>query len=366
MRCFDTILRIILFIFIIGCTGLCGIPEISGQNPDTSRHVFQDGWVEKMDRKLALRFSPNSNYETFRIETDPKPVVLYPNVNTSFQFGFFHRWLAVYINLAPKFFPGNRDFETKGKTEYLRLRLALNFHSWENELILSRVNGYYLQNTRDYIDWARGDPYIQYPNLQYRGLYGSSAYYLNPKFSYRHLSTQTERQLKSAGSFVPLLNYRYFTLDDQGVPLPEINTRKSRNLEFSLGFGYHHTFIMDRGFYISLGLTPGIGFINTKLTARALSSTETSRESNASYRWDGTAGLGYQGRSFFAGIYLDASSSAHREMNTTVLNSSTLIFYRFFVGWRITAPKPLNDAMDWAERIYQPILDKTLKKSSRK
>ncbi len=343
---------------------LCTLFARSGfaQHIDTLNQEYLNVWYEKMDRQLAIRLSPNSSYETFRVETEPFPLILYPNIRTNFQFGFFHRWLAVYLNVAPRFLPGNSDLDLKGKTKYLRLRLALNFHRWENELVFSRVRGYYLRNTQDYFTWDKGDPYYQFPNLQNRGLYGSSTYYFNPKFSYRHLSTQTERQLKSAGSVAALFNFRYFFIEGLNSDLPGIRTQKSRNLEANLGFGYHHTFIIDKQFYVSMGFSPGLGIINTKLNNLPGSGDTGSTETNLSYRWDATGGIGYQGKSFFGGLYVDASRNAHRERNTTVLNSSTFIFYRFFIGWRIPAPKPLNDVMDWAERVYKPIFDKRSRK----
>ena len=70
---------------------------------------------------------------------------------------------------------------------------------------------------------------------------------------------QTERQLKSAGSFLPTLNFRFYEIDDQSAPSIGGATQKSNNFDWRVGFGYFYTYEIEEKFYASFGFTPNLG-----------------------------------------------------------------------------------------------------------
>jgi hypothetical protein len=85
--------------------------------------------------------------------------------------------------------------------------MGLNF-SGKNllqDLQALHVKGFYLYNTGYYDkDWQQGiDPYTQFPELDVVALRGSTGYKFNENYSLKSLSSQTEIQLKSCGSFFP-------------------------------------------------------------------------------------------------------------------------------------------------------------------
>ncbi|NJN28352.1 MAG: DUF4421 domain-containing protein [Cyclobacteriaceae bacterium] len=68
-----------------------------------------------------------------------------------------------------------------------------------------------------------------------KGFSISNGYIANQKFSLRSLTSQTERQLKSAGSFLPTFHIRYYAIDDKG---PSPGSKKSNKLQMSIAPGY--------------------------------------------------------------------------------------------------------------------------------
>ena len=118
----------------------------------------------------------------------------------------------------------------------------------------------------------------------------SAGYLHNSKFSLRSLKSQTERQLKSVGSFIPVFNFRYYNIDDK---TPNASTQKSDNIEASIGPGYAYTFVTKEKFYLSLGALATFGYLNTNLTTRQPTGNIVTKQDNFIFRWDAKTGIGY-------------------------------------------------------------------------
>jgi len=336
---------------LIGVYFLLMINPGKAQLADTARLIIEDGWIERMNNNLYAKLSFNNDYETFRVKTETNDIYLSPNVSTVARIDLNYRFLMVGIGFAPGFLPGNGDDDIKGKTKAINFGLGLIFRHWYNNIKYNRVNGYYLVNTSDYMDWEKGDPYIQIPDLMYSGISYTTGWRLNSRASLKSLTLQTERQLKSAGSFMPVFNFRYYVIDDRTTPSSGGATQKSNNIEWSFGMGYFYTFVLNEKFYTSLGFTPNLGYIHTQLTTRFPSGDATTNQNNLAFRWEGKGGIGYNGRDFFAGFYAMVSGLTNQQENTTAVNHDTRMFYQLFFGLRIKSPKCLNNSFDKLENM---------------
>ena len=167
----------------------------------------------------------------------------------------------------------------------------------------------------------------------------------------KSLTTQTERQLKSAGSFIPLVAYRYYIVDDRTPLISSSTSQRSNNFEFAISAGYHYTFVIKQNFYFSLGFTPGVGYNFTKLYTRSQSDNMITRSKSPEFRWDGRGAIGYNGDRFFAGAILNLGGSSFRQENTTVINHDYTAFYQVFIGFRLNAPGILREGVDEALRL---------------
>lgn len=310
------------------------------QKTDTITNTIENGWIEKMSSKIAFDFSFNNSFKTFEVETSSNKVLLYPNTPNNLRLKANYEFISIGIQFSPEFLPGNGDNDLKGKTKSFQLGTSLVFRHWFSDISYSKVRGYYLKNTSDFnSSWASGDPFSQFPDLNFEGISISAGYINNSRFSLKSLSTQTERQLKSSGSFIPIFNLDYYVINDKSNAT---NTQKSNNIEVSIGPGYACTFVLKERFYSSLGVFGSIGYLNTKLTTRTISEDIITNQDNLVLRGDCKVGIGYNGRKFYSGLFGSVSGTCFRQENTTVMNTETRVFYHLFFGMRFNAPKFLK------------------------
>ncbi len=326
-----------------------GSVSIYAQEVDSTRTLVQNGWIEKMNDKIALDVSLNNSYSTFEVKTETNRIILYPNTPSNLRLKLNYRFISFAFQLSPDFLPDNGDEDLKGKTKSFAIGTGLIFKHWFFDVSYSKVRGYYLKNTNDFIPQSKGDPFIQFPDLYYQGISLSSGYYNNSKFSFRSLTSQTERQLKSAGSFIPVCNFSYFIIDDKSNGT---SAQKSNNTEINIGPGYAYTFVLKEKFYLSLGVLTNFGYLNTKLTTKTPSGTFTANQDNFIFRWDGKTGIGYNGSKFYSGLYANLSGTQYRQENTTAMNFETRVVYHLFIGMRINSPKVIDRQIDKIENKF--------------
>lgn len=317
--------------------------ELAAQVSD-SLAVQPDEWIEKTTDKVIYKLAVTNELEAFTVDAGNFKPEFFPNTSTTLKASFNYKFLSFTLKQAPSFIPGNDDDEMKGKTKNLGFSFGIINPHWFTSIGYAKHQGYYIRNSDEISNtWQSGDPYLQIPDMRVNSFEGMTGYSFNKNFSVRALTTQTERQLKSVGTFVPIAGYRlYFVnnLDDDGG-------QKSRNFEFILGAGYHYTFVMKKQFYASLGLTPGVGYIFTKLTTRGQVNSPgdiTTKTEAPIVRADGRGALGYNGDKFFAGALIELRASSYEQQYTTVVNSDVYVFYQIFVGIKTLAPKLLKNA----------------------
>lgn len=341
---------ILRHIIITATVSLCGLISIKAQTVDSLSVKTEDGWIEKINDKIGLDVSLNNSYETFEVKTATTKFILYPNTSTNLRLNVNYRFISLGFQFTPDFIPGNGDENLKGKTKSFELSTAFIFKHWFTDFSYSKVKGYYLKNSNDFTALSEDQPFIQFPDLNYYGFASTTGYSSNSKFSFKSLTSQTERQLRSAGSFIPAINLRYYVIDDKSSGM---STQKTNNIESSIGPGYVYTFVSREKFYLSLGLLSSLGYLNTKLTTRQPDGDITTNQDNFIFRWDGKVGLGYNGRSFYTGVYTKISGTEYRQENTTAMNFETRVFYHLFLGIRISAPSYLERKVNKIEKLFQ-------------
>lgn len=302
--------------------------------------IVEDGYIEKFENKLGVKLALTNDLEGFEVDAGNNRFEILPNTSTLTSIKLIYKSMSLrLVKFYPDLFGDDSDNVEKGETSNWSMGGNLNFKNWLNYLEYTKTKGYYLKNTGDFDpNWVAGDPYIQFPDLEYRGFHGTTGYKLNPKLSFFAFTLQTERQLKSAGSFIPRVYYRFFTIEDKTPITATSTSQKSNMTELLMGIGYYHTFVYNN-FYFTAGLTPSIGKNYTKITIRSTNPDVESKQNSTLFRMDGSAALGYNGDRFFYGFETKYNASSYNQGNTTASIGNARFFYQLFLGYRFKMPK---------------------------
>jgi len=294
---------------------------------------------------INIKFDLESNNERFEITGANFDYDIRPNVSTVSRISVNYSFISFSFSYLPKFFPGNKDNELKGKTKGSGFGLNLNFKHWVQELKYGKVTGFYLENSQDYVTpWIEGTtPYIQFPELKVTSFRGATSYKFNSNFSLKAISTQTEIQLKSSGSFIPGLIYSYYIIDNKSNSAQQSSSQRSNNYEILANFGYYYTFVLNKKWYVALGASPSIGYNYTDLLTRLPEGNINSHYSSTVYRVNGKGGLGYNSERFFGGFEITAFRSLKDDSSPSVALVTTYNALQFFVGYRLNAPKKVKE-----------------------
>jgi len=293
---------------------------------------------------MTIKLNVNNEFEFFKQEGDNFVYDIRPNIKLSNKLSFSYRYISFGIGFAPKFIPGNNDNEEKGETKALAFGLAINTSHLIQELRAGKIKGFYLHNSGDFVPgWEKGkDPYVQLPDLVMANIKGSTSYKFNPNFSLKAISSQSEIQLKSCGSFIPSLSYSYYVIDNKSDGSAQQTSQKSDNLEVLVNAGYYYTLVISSKIYLAAGFNPGIGFEYTYLKTRFTDGVQYTSYYDLVLKSQEKVGFGYNTRKLMAGAEVSISHSIRNMNQTAVKLEAERFYFQLFIGYRFAPPKLLR------------------------
>jgi hypothetical protein len=325
---------VLLTILAAGDAYAQGKPKVK-YHPDST-------YIETFDDWFVIKPSISNTAEALIARTGNYNIVLEPNTFEVLRTYFSYQFISFYFDYLPHSFLTNNDDNEKGTTKLFTLGTTLNHRQWFGELAYSKTKGYYVANTSTFrTDWKEGDPYIQIPDLHVTSYSAAVGYNTNKRLSLAAAVSQTERQLKSAGAFLPKISLRYYIIDDRSAQASA--NEKSNNIQGLLGAGYQYTQVFNQSFYIVGAFTPAFGYIHTRVNQRSDAESLSFTQKGPIYQWDGKLGFGYNSHRFFAGSYLTATSAKYAQGLTSAENQNADVFLQLFVGFRLKAPKFISN-----------------------
>lgn len=296
--------------------------------------------IERMDDYLSVKMFANNKVYGLEVKTDDVHYNLFANTNTMLGVNVNYRFISFGYATPINTLTGVTDDNQKGRTKLNNYHFGLGFNHWFSRFSYTTINGFYMKNTADFDPtWQSGDPYIQFPDLHYNRFDGVVGYSFNNRFSTKALATQTERQIKSAGSMVAGIAFSVYEINDKTPLEGDKATEKSMNFEITPLVGYQYTYVLQRSWFISAGLTAGYGYQNTKITLRSANETLISHQNNTIASITGDASAGYNGRRLFAGISGNISFRHYRQEHTTAQINHNNNELNLYVGYRFEAPE---------------------------
>ncbi len=311
-----------------------------GQTEKTLSSPTENVFIEKHRQQLAVKLSITNNTDFFQIYEQDQHFTLKPNTSLKTNLIFSYRAILFGLGYSPKFIPGNNDDTQKGSSKIFWAGTTVNLRHWTHRLTYNKISGFYLLNSSNLPD--NDENFTTFPDLNYTKVSGYTAYKFNQNFSFSAIETQTERQLKSAGSFVPGLVYRYYIIDNRTELTPTNSSQKSNNIDINVQLGYFYTRVINKRFFLSAGAATGGGIIHSKLLTRYYSSSYETKNNYAIFRVEALLAAGYNAKRFFAGMQLVGNLEEYKQQKTTAtLNENLRI--QLYAGYRFEAPKFLNN-----------------------
>jgi len=322
-----------------------------------------DPFIEDYSNQLNIKLDVTNERVTYFFPYENDNAEIRTNLNESYGLVFSYRFLSVRLGIRPKL--SESELENKGKTDRFRLRVKLLFDKWTHRLEYNYTRGFYVENTSAFEDEIENPSFkIQFPYLTTNILSGSSYYKFNDNYSVKAIESNTEIQLKSAGTFLTGIDYAlYFVKGTDHVKLEDqvIINRDSYN-EYS-GFspifnvGYHYTFVLHNYWYTNAYVNPGVGidFSSTKF----FNNNDYTSSDNILMFFTFKTGIsaGYNGKNiYFGGEYNYDVNSEKFDTEDITLQPIKNNFHLFF-GYRFKAPKQVRKPMEYIENKV-PILKK--------
>jgi len=279
-----------------------------------------------------------------------------PNSRLIIGLGFSYGILSVNIGVN---FPAlnNKDTEQLGNTRHLDLQTHLYSRKFVIDLYFMKYQGFYLQNSYDILEnWPSDETYQLRGDVKING-YGGNIQYIfnNQKFSYRAAYSQTDRQKKSAGSFLAGIDGYYIEGNGDSSLIPAnikhddfwngINYDKSTNFSLGINGGYAHTFVVKQKWFLSLSAVPGLAIGKATLSNRETDQKWSSFTVNTNLMW--RFAVGYHSSKFYTGLsYVNLRMRNQSPPEEAWLNFDTGILM-LTVAKHIKLKKPIKFLEPW-------------------
>ncbi len=335
------------------------------QNEETKTDSLSslNPFIQDHSNQLNIKLDVTNEQINYFMPYEGNKAELRSNLTVSYGIVFSYRFLSVRFGVRPKL--SESELENKGKTDRFRLRVKLLFDKWTHRLEYNYTRGFYIENTGEFENEIENPNFkIQFPNLTTNIFSGSSHYKFNDNYSVKAIESNTEIQLKSAGTFLAGINYSIYNLKGTDIVKLENQVINSRNpyKEYSgfspiLNVGYRYTFVLHKYWYANAYGDPGVGldFYNTKVYNN--NESISSKNTNMFFAFKTGISVGYNGEKiYFGGEYNYDVNSEKYDVDDIILQPIKNSFHLFF-GYRFKAPKQLRKPVEYIEKKV-PVLKK--------
>lgn len=274
--------------------------NIDAERPDSTASTK---YYTNLNNQFILR--PYGSYKSniVDIRKNDKTLKLRPNGTMSFGIGFNYKFLGLGFSYGAPVSKSSKD--KYGTTQRLDLQFSIFSKSVGLDAHLQAYKGYYILNPNDFIDWNE-NYYPKLPDMRLLTL-GVNAFYLfnSNRFSYRAAFVGNQVQNKSAGSIVAGIfgTYDEVSTDNGFIPKEIIDTtdldfdlKSFQALTIGLSAGYMYTFVIKKGFFISLAAIPGGGYRHYEITDI---NNKTEIDNQFALQLIGRIAIGYNWKGYF-------------------------------------------------------------------
>ena len=330
---------------------------VYSQNEDTKSDSLPslNPFIEDHSNQLNIKLDVTNEHVSYFFPYENDKAEIRTNLNISYGIVFSYRFLSVRLGIRPKL--SESELENKGKTDRFRFRVKLLLDKWTHRLEYNYRRGFYITNTGEFADEIENPSFkIQFPYLTTNILSGSSYYKFNDNYSVKAIESNTEIQLRSAGTFLAGVDYALYFLKgtDYVKSEDQVIIKRDAYNEYA-GFspifnaGYHYTYVFHKYWYTNVYASPGVGidFYNTQ----SYTNNADTSSNNASIFLSFKTGIsaGYNGKKvYFGGEFKYNMNSEKFDPSDISLQPIRSDFHLFF-GYRFKAPKQVRKPVEYIE-----------------
>lgn len=210
---------------------------------------IDSAYIQAFDQELSIRPYVYKKFTTLSTEINEDATDYYPNTPVGIGFGVTYKKYSLSGGYSFDFM---RD-KNRGKTKSIDFQYHYYGRSFVFDFFFQNYKGFYREDDK------QEEVFHIYPDIRIVQ-YGIFSQYVlnNKKFSYQAAFNQSEKQLRSAGSF-QLGGGLYYNRvrSDSTITLPD---NKLNNYQISISGGYAYTWVIKRNFFTSLSVSLGVNF----------------------------------------------------------------------------------------------------------
>ncbi|MCH4822553.1 DUF4421 domain-containing protein [Gramella lutea] len=289
----------------------------------------QEQYIQKFPDKITGRLFYINTYNSFEFSSrqTEETVSLTPNKQNKIGAKVSFRGLSLSYSFAPDFMAENKDNDD---SRLFNIGLRGYFGNWMQNLELYSEKGFYVENDMNQV-------YL--PRTKSFKIGGSTGYIFNQNFSFRAITNQDEKQLRSAGTFLPQLIYYYtnYKIRGTGGGGQEID-EKYHSVDIAISPGYYYNWVPTINLLLSAGGSAGIG---VNFSDGSDSESLTSMLYDLNFR----GAINYDFSDFYAGAQYSYLILNHNTDRSTYTEDN-IPYFQAFIGYRFDAPKKVLDISD--------------------
>lgn len=337
-------IQVFVILYLVGWSAICGQENRADSLIESATEIAESILIQEIDtafirsytNRLSLRLLAINKYNNIRFfdNSFDNSIRYRPDLGVNLGVGFVYKWFALDIaanlginedNIASSKY---RDYQARVFTinHYLRARYQYYY-------------GYKIDNLSDEVlnlnenQGIRTDIRTIQIGLQYLYVFNYG------KFSLKSSFVMSERQKKSAGSFLAGGGFHMYIMDADSTVIPPdtelFSETRSYFTQMNIAslfasFGYMHTISLGEHFFVTLSLIPGLGVKSGDYRIDELVPIEPS----FMFRTKSMNAFGYNSRRFFMGIQLIANHvymPLEKNLRCSILEgrASLYVGYRF-------------------------------------
>lgn len=281
---------------------------------------LSNDYIQKFPDKISTQLFVLNTFNDFTLDYANEDITIgiKPNSKTTLGVAVQYDIISFSFGFAPKFFADNKDNKDSKMTSF-------GFSLFPNKWLIHF--DYFYQKGMT-LETEGAEVYLT--GLRSKKLGGSVAYVFNKNFSINALAFQSERQLKSAGTFMPVLTSYYTELKGD---VAEGVGGKTYFINAALSPGYSYNWVIAKKFLVAGGASFGFGF--TKSVDETINTTSFLTQASLS------VSLGYNSETFYGGVLSRGTASSHNA-DSNVTMGDNISYTTAFFGYRFDAPGALT------------------------